>query len=153
MRAGSVRPEALWTVTPPWSHARRPGPSGKMTAMATDPRAAVEYRIPATSLRKGDLINTDPSEQDWQEVIAVYTSAAQAETPELRELVASVEGRYVVVELTDLAPVDSGVFYVDGVATVLDGENELALSDVVSGEDGVRTYLYTKYELVSVREK
>jgi hypothetical protein len=124
-----------------------------MAAMATDPRAAVEYRIPAASLRKGDLINTDPSEQDWQEVIAVYTSAAQAETSELRELVGSVEDRYVVVELTDLAPVDSGVFYVDGVATVLDGENELALGDVVSGEDGVRTYLYTKYELVSIREK
>ena len=43
--------------------------------MTADPRAAVEYRIPATSLRKGDLINTDPNEQDWQEVVGVYTSA------------------------------------------------------------------------------
>ena len=122
--------------------------------MATDPRAAVEYRIPAASLRKGDLINTDPSEQDWQEVVGVYTSADSVGTDsaELRALVASVEGRYVVVELTDLAPVDSGVFFVDGVATVLDGDGEAPLSDVVSGEDGVRTYLYTKYELVSVRQ-
>jgi hypothetical protein len=122
-----------------------------MAAMATDPRAAAEHRIPAMSLRKGDLINTDPSEQDWQEVIGVYTSADQAEAGDLHELVASVEGRYVVVELTDLAPVDSGVFFVDDVATVLDGEREVPLREVVSGEDGVRTYLYTKYELVSVR--
>ncbi len=120
----------------------------------SDPRAAVEYRIPAASLRKGDLINTDPSEQDWQEVVAVHTSASTVPGTqgELRELVASVEGRYVVVELTDLAPVDSGVFFVDGQATVLDGDDEVPLRDVVSGEDGVRTYLYTKYELVSIRE-
>ena len=119
----------------------------------SDPRAAVEYRVPATSLRKGDLINTDPHEQDWQEVVGVYTHANQAKEANLRELMGSVEGRYVLVELTDLAPVDSGVFFVDGVATVLDGDAEVPLSEVVSGEDGLRTYLFTKYELVSVREK
>ena len=84
----------------------------------SDPRAAVEYRVPAASLRKGDLVNTSPGEDDWQEVLAVYTDASHTDSAELRALVESLGGRYVVVELTDLAPVDSGVYFVDGVATL-----------------------------------
>jgi hypothetical protein len=117
----------------------------------TDPRTAVEYRVPATSLKKGDLVNTSPGEDDWQEVLGVYTSIGQTRTDELRALVQSLGGRYVVVELTDLAPVDSGVFFVDGVATVDDDGGDQPITDVISGEDGVRTYLYTRYELVTVR--
>jgi hypothetical protein len=119
--------------------------------MSTDPRTAVEYRIPAASLRKGDLVNTSPGEDDWQEVLAVHTSAAGSQTAEVRALVTSLAGRYVLVELTDLAPVDSGVYWVDGTATVAGDDGDAPVSDVVSGEDGVRTYLYTRYELVTVR--
>ena len=58
-----------------------------------------------------------------------------------------------MVQLTDLAPVDSGVYFADGVAMVYGGDesSDQAVADVVSGEDGVRTYLYTRYELVTVR--
>jgi hypothetical protein len=117
----------------------------------TDPRAAVEYRVPAASLRKGDLVNTSPGEDDWQEVLAVYTETGQADTADIQALVDSLGGRYVVVELTDLAPVDSGVYFVDGVATLAHDDGDTPVSEAVSGEDGVRTYLYTRYELVTVR--
>jgi hypothetical protein len=117
----------------------------------SDPRAAVEYRIPAASLKKGDLVNTSPGEDDWQEVVSVHKNAGQLKTGDLRTLVESITGRYVVVELTDLAPVDSGVFFLDGVATIDDDGADQPLSEIVSGEDGVRTYLYTRYELVTVR--
>jgi hypothetical protein len=119
----------------------------------SDPRAAVEYRVPAVSLAKGDLVNTSPGEDDWQQVLGVYTSVADAKSDEVRGLVQSLNGRYVVVQLTDLAPVDSGVYWTDGVAMTYasDGGGDQAVNEVVSHDDGVRTYLYTKYELVSVR--
>ena len=122
--------------------------------MDTDPRAAVEYRVPAASLRKGDLVNTSPGEDDWQEVLSVHTGPSGAQGANLRALVDTLGGRYVVVELTDLAPVDSGVYFVDGVAMTAgeDGEDQ-AVSEVASLEDGVRTYLYTRYELVTVRTR
>jgi hypothetical protein len=142
-----------------------------------DPRAAVEYRVPAVDLRVGDLVNTSPGEDDWQLVIGVYRTAGDVpvtvavEAPEptegadegdradggdgavLRTLVESLDGRYVVVQLTDVAPVDSGVYFAAGVAMVYGGDesSDQAVADVVSGEDGVRTYLYTKFELVTVR--
>ena len=120
--------------------------------MDTDPRAAVEYRVPAISLRKGDLVNTSPGEDDWQQVLSVHTTESAEQSANLRALVATLGGRYVVVELTDLAPVDSGVYFVDDVAmtTGEDGDDQ-PVSEVVSLEDGVRTYLYTRYELVTVR--
>ena len=61
-------------------------------------------------------------------------------------------GRYVVVELTDLAPVDNNVYFSDGQALIVgtDGPDQ-PVADVASAEDGVRTYLYTKFELVTVR--
>jgi hypothetical protein len=116
-----------------------------------DDRAATEYRIPAKSLRKGDLINTDQSEQDWQEVLGVYTKVGQAQSEELREVVKLTGGRYVVVELTDLTPIDSGVFYVDRVPTAIEDDHEAPLSEIVSDGEGSRVYLYTKYELVTIR--
>jgi hypothetical protein len=120
----------------------------------TDPRAAVEYRVPAAQLRKGDLVNTTPGEDDWQEVVGVFLHEADAKSDEIRGLVGSLGGRYVVVQLTDLAPVDGGVYFTDGTAMIYgDSEGEdVPVADIVSTADGLRTYLYTKYELVSVRE-
>jgi len=121
--------------------------------MSTDPRTAVEYRVPAVSLRPGDLVNTSPGEDDWQEVLGVYTESAGVPDADVRKLVESLDGRYVVVQLTDLAPVDSGVYFAAGLAMTYgtDDNADQAVRDVVSTEDGVRTYLYTKYELVTVR--
>ena len=31
------------------------------------------------------------------------------------------------------------------------GTEDLAVADLISSEDGVRTYLYTKFELVTIR--
>ncbi len=120
----------------------------------SDPRAAVEYRVPAASLQVGDLVNTSPGEDDWQEVTAVYLHDSPEVDVAAHKLVQSLDGRYVIVELTDIAPVDSGVYFdSDGDAMVYgtDEGADTPVADIVSGEDGVRTYLYTKYELVSVR--
>ena len=70
----------------------------------TDPRAAVEFRLPAVELKKGDLVNTTPGEDDWQQVVGVYLKSDDAKSTEIRTLVSSLGGRYVVVQLTDLAP-------------------------------------------------
>jgi hypothetical protein len=119
----------------------------------TDPRTAVEFRVPAVELRPGDLVNTTPGEDDWQEVVGVYRTPDDAKSTQIRSLVSALNGRYVVVQLTDLAPVDGGVYF-DGDAAMIysdeDSEDQ-SVTDVVSGEDGIRTYLYTKFELVSVR--
>ncbi|PZS13349.1 MAG: hypothetical protein DLM57_17040 [Pseudonocardiales bacterium] len=119
----------------------------------TDTRAAAEYRIPATQLRPGDLVNTSPGEDDWQQVLGVYTKVGQAKSDEVRTLVESLGGRYVAVQLTDIAPVDSGVYFADGVGMMyaVDDGADQDVTEVVSHEDGVRTYLYTKFELVTVR--
>jgi hypothetical protein len=122
----------------------------------TDPRAAVEFRVPAVDLKPGDLVNTSPGEDDWQEVVGVYRSAADAKSTEVRTLVGSLGGRYVVVQMTDLAPIDHGVYFdSDGKAMIYGDEpdDDQAVGDVASSEDGIRTYLYTKYELVSVRAR
>jgi hypothetical protein len=119
-----------------------------------DPRAATEFRVPAVDLRPGDLVNTSPGEDDWQEVVGVFRQPGDAKSTEIRSLVESLGGRYVVVQLTDLAPVDGGVFFdADGVAMIYgeDADEDHAVADVVSTEDGIRTYLYTKFELVTVR--
>jgi hypothetical protein len=123
-----------------------------MTA-PTDPRAAVEFRVPAVELKVGDLVNTSPGEDDWQQVLAVHTSVGDVAEEQVRTLVGSLGGRYVVVQMTDLAPVDSGVYFAAGLAMTYSTDEgaDQAVTDVVSSEDGVRTYLYTKYELVTVR--
>ena len=121
--------------------------------MTSDPRAAVEYRVPAAELHVGDLVNTNPGDDDWQQVVGVFLKAADAKSVEIKTLAASLGGRYVIVQLTDLAPVDSGVYFDDGTAMIYGaGEDEdNPVTDVVSSDDGVRTYLYTKFELVTVR--
>lgn len=123
-----------------------------MTA-STDPRAAVEIRLPAVDLQVGDLVNTSPGEDDWQQVIGVYRTSTEASDGEVRKLVDALGGRYVVVQLTDLAPVDSGVYFAAGIAMIYGSEDsaDQSVTDVVSSEDGVRTYLYTKFELVTAR--
>jgi hypothetical protein len=126
-----------------------------MSEQPIDPRAVAEYRVPAAALRAGDLVNLSPGEDDWQQVLGVYLSAADVSgsNADLRTLMSAVEGRYVVVELTDLAPVDNNVYFVEGVALTVapdEGEDQ-PVSEVASTEYGVRTYLYTKFELVTVR--
>src|ERR1700722_18778590 len=126
-----------------------------MTSLQTDPRAVLEYRVPAASLRAGDLVNLSPGEDDWQQVLGVYATpeSVTGTNEELRNLVTSLDKRYVVVELTDLAPVDNNVYFADGVAYAVatgDGEDEL-VSEIVSADYGVRVYLYTEFELVSIR--
>jgi hypothetical protein len=124
-----------------------------MCAMS-DPRAAVEYRMPAIELRPGDLVNTSPGEDDWQEVVGVFSKPGSAKSTEVRTLVDALGGRYVVVQMTDLAPVDGGVFFdADGVAMIYgeDADDDQAVTEVASTENGLRTYLYTKFELVTVR--
>jgi hypothetical protein len=122
----------------------------------TDARAVVEYRVPAADLRQGDLINTSPGgDDDWQQVLGVYASPASLDgaSADIRTLVDSLSGRYVVVQLTDIAPVDSNVYFASGVALAVstDETDDVAVADLVSKDDGVRTYLYTKFELVTVR--
>ena len=120
----------------------------------SDPRAAAEYRVPAINLRLGDLVNTSPGEDDWQEVVGVFRKPADAKSDEIRTLVQAVSGRYVVVQLTDLAPVDGGVYFnADGAAMIYgeDESDDQAVVDLASTEDGIRTYLYTRFELVSIR--
>jgi hypothetical protein len=119
----------------------------------TDPRTAVEFRVPAIDLRPGDLVNTTPGEDDWQEVVGVYQAPDDAKSTQIRSLVSSLGGRYVVVQLTDLAPVDGGVYFDGDTAMIYSDEDsdDQPVTEIVSGEDGIRTYLYTKFELVSVR--
>ncbi|WP_096304414.1 hypothetical protein [Jatrophihabitans sp. GAS493] len=121
-----------------------------------DPRTAVEYRIPAAELVVGDLVNTQPGAgDDWQQVLGVYpgVESLAGATEEVTELVKSLDGRYVLVQLSDLAPVDAAVYFVDGTALTVgetDSDDQPVL-DQISTEDGERLYLYTKHELVHIR--
>jgi hypothetical protein len=120
----------------------------------SDPRAVNEFRVPASDLQVGDLVNTSPGEGDWQEVVGVYRSSSDtAPTTDLTRLVESLNGRYVVVRLTDLAPVDGGIYFTAGTAMVAgaDESEDQPVAEVASDEDGERVYLYTRYELVTVR--
>jgi len=121
-----------------------------------DPRAVVEYRVPAAELSPGDLINTSPGgDDDWQQVLGVYATPEQLDdaSQDVRALVSALAGRYVVVQLTDIAPVDANVYFSGGTALAVstDDTDDLAVADLISSEDGVRTYLYTKFELVTIR--
>jgi hypothetical protein len=120
----------------------------------SDPRAVIDYRVPAVDLQVGDIVNTSPGEGDWQQVTGVYRSPADdAPSEDLKDLVATLDGRYVVVRLTDIMPVDGGVYFTGGTAMVAgeDESEDQPVTEVASGEDGERVYLYTKFELVTVR--
>jgi hypothetical protein len=124
-----------------------------MTA-PSDPRAVAEFRVPAAELKVGDLVNTSPGEGDWQQVLAVYRSPTDvAPDSDMRRLVDSLHGRYVVVQLTDLLPVDGGIYFAAGAALVAgdDEGDDQPVTDAASDSDGERVYLYTKFELVTVR--
>ena len=124
--------------------------------VSDDPRAVTEYRIPATQLRAGDLINTSPgADEDWQLVLSVHTreDPDAGASPDAAALVEGVGDRYVVVRMTDVAPVDSPVYFAGGVAMVYgtDEAGDTPVTDAVAPADSVRTFLYTRYELVTVR--
>jgi hypothetical protein len=124
-----------------------------MTSPA-DPRAVTEYRVPATALRGGDLVNTSPGgDDDWQQVLSVHTKEAPGGDADASRLIDEVGDRYVVVRLTDVAPVDSPVYFDNGAAFTfgVDGADDAPVSDGISDPDAVRTFLYTRFELVTVR--
>lgn len=117
----------------------------------SDPRAVTEYKVCAVDLKVGDIVDT--GDQDWQQVIGVYRSASDATDEKVRKVAESLKGRYVLAQLTDIVPVDGGVYFAAGMAMVT-GDEESAdqtVGEVISTEDGVRTYLYTKFELVTIR--
>jgi hypothetical protein len=127
-----------------------------MSQPTADPRAVSEYRIAATALRTGDLVNTSPgAEDDWQQVLSVHTAEAPGvdDFPDASALVAEVGDRYVVVRLTDVAPVDSPVYFENGSALAfgVDGAEDGPVTEVLSEPESVRTFLYTRFELVTVR--
>lgn len=118
----------------------------------SDPRAVAEYKVCAVDLQVGDVVDT--GDQDWQQVVGVYRAAADTTDDKLRKVLQTLDGRYVLAQLTDIDPVDGGVYFAAGLAMVT-GDDESAdktVAEVISTEDGVRTYLYTKFELVTVRK-
>jgi hypothetical protein len=132
-----------------------------MGSPSSDERAVIEYRIPATELHAGDLVNTSPGgDDDWQQVLSVHTKEAPGDDPEPAKLIAEIGDRYVVVRLTDIAPVDTPVYFADGAAFAYSGEDgadgaadaaDQPVAEVVSEADAARVFLYTRYELVTVR--
>ena len=128
-----------------------------MTELAgpSDPRTAVEYRIPARTLRPGDLVNTAPGgEDDWQQVRAAYTQGSLAAASEqIAELIATIGDRYVLVEMSDISPVDANVYFTAEGAYVFgeEGSADATVHEVIGDGAGERTYLYTVHELVTVR--
>ena len=118
----------------------------------SDPRAVVEYRIPAASLRAGDVVNTSPGgPDDWQQVLAVH--GKDSANTVVSSLMAEIGDRYVLVELSDVLPVDSNVYLTDDEAMLFatDDAADTPVLDAVSGDDEKRIYLYTVHELVTLR--
>jgi hypothetical protein len=125
-----------------------------MSQPAADERSVTEYRIPAHALRPEDIVNTAPGgEDDWQQVLSVHTAAEPGSDEDALRLIAEVGDRYVLVRLTDVAPLDSPIYFSGGGAHAygLDGADDVPVSEVVSEPDTVRNFLYTCYELVTVR--
>ena len=124
---------------------------------AADSRRIEEYRIAARDLRPGDLVNTSPgAEDDWQQVLGVYSAdVASGADSDMLLLIDQIGDRYVIVELSDLAPVDSNIYFSAGIAMAYatdDGPDQEVI-DSVSSAEGVRTYLYTVHEVVSDRSQ
>jgi len=119
----------------------------------SDTRAVSEFRIAATDLKAGDLINTSPGgDDDWQQVLSVHTKDNPGSDADAAKLIAEIGDRYVLVRMTDVAPVDSPVYFVDGVAQVFGEDSEdVPASTVISDSFGERSFLYTRFELVTVR--
>jgi hypothetical protein len=108
------------------------------------------------TLRAGDLVNTSPgNEDDWQQVLSVHTLEDPGPDPDAAALIREIGDRYVLVRLTDVAPVDSPVFFEAGTAMAIGGETveDLPVVEVISAPDAVRTFLYTRYEVVTVRAR
>jgi hypothetical protein len=127
---------------------------GRMSS--PDPRAVTTFRLPAAQLRTGDLVNLSPGEDDWQQVLAVYAQVSDvpADDNELRDFISQLDGRYVLIEVTDVAPVDEPI-YLDNNGTALtigaeDGDDQ-TVTELISTEDGVRRFVYTRFELVTSR--
>ncbi len=121
-----------------------------------DPRAVTTFRLPAAALRPGDLVNLSPGEDDWQQVVAVYAQVSDVpnDENELRDFVAQLDGRYVLVEVTDVAPVDEPIYFDDnGTALTIgmDDADDQTVSELISTEDGLRRFVYTRFELVTSR--
>src|SRR4051794_31219080 len=117
----------------------------------SDPRAVAEYKVCAVDLKVGDIVDT--GDQDWQQVVGVYRGPGDAVDDTLRRVAQTADGRYVLAQLTDIVPVDGGVYFAAGLAMVTGDDDgaDRTVAEVISSEDGVRTYLYTKFELVTVR--
>jgi hypothetical protein len=129
-----------------------------MVAMTkpVDSRTVETFRIPARSLAVGDLVNTAPGgEDDWQEVTVVVTRTDSGENAEVTALLKEIGDRYVYVEMTDIAPVDSNVYIDDNGAAMVFGTDgdDLPVEDVISDAAARRNYLYTVYELVTIRRQ
>jgi hypothetical protein len=127
-----------------------------MSSPSAESRAVSEHRIPATKLRAGDLINTSPgagNEEDWQQVQSVHTAENPGSDADIATLIGQIGDRYVVVRMTDVAPVDSPVYFENGAALAFDadGGDDPQVSEVVSDADASRTFLFTRFELVTVR--
>ena len=125
-----------------------------MALPTTDPRAVTEYKIPATALRAGDLLNTSPGgEDDWQQVLSVHTLDQPGDIADVADLIRQIGDRYVLVRLTDVSPVDSPLYFEGGVALAYgsDDGGDQAVTELVSDDDAVRAFLYTRFELVTVR--
>jgi hypothetical protein len=121
-----------------------------------DPRAVTTFRLPAAALNAGDLVNLSPGEDDWQQVIAVYAQVSDvpADQNELRDFVAQLDGRYVLIEVTDVAPVDEPIYFDEnGTALTIgmDDADDQSVTELISTEDGARRFVYTRFELVTSR--
>ena len=125
-----------------------------MAIPTTDPRAVSEYKIPATSLRAGDLMNTSPGgEDDWQQVLSVHSAEEPGDNPEIATLIGEIGDRYVLVRLTDVSPVDSPLYFEGGVALAYGGEDgaDHPVGEVLADSGAERAFLYTRFELVTIR--
>ena len=119
-----------------------------------DERAVVEYRIPAAELREGDVVNTSPGgPDDWQLVLAVHGKAS-ADTS-VAQLMSEIGDRYVMVELSDVAAVDSNVYLTGSEAMLFgtDDDDDIPVQEAVGTADDKRIYLYTVHELVTLRQR
>jgi hypothetical protein len=86
-------------------------------------------------------------------VLSVHTLEDPGSDPDAAALVTEIGDRYVVVRLTDVAPVDSPVYFDAGVALAYGSDDaaDSPVTEVITEPDAVRTFLYTRYELVTVR--